>query len=113
MKIRLIDKLNILLWLNSLGGKNMKLFEKVDGLKSTAGLLAIVAYYALPQFGIKAPEAVLTVGSGLAGIGFAHKLEKATGLLSKGLDIAIKVLEVAKQVLAALKAKEEKLEEKK
>ena len=83
-----------------------KWLEKLNGLKSAAGFAMIAAYYAAPQFGQKVPEVVLTVGTGLAGVGIAHKLEKGVGLVSKGLDITIKILDVTKKVLEALKAKE-------
>lgn len=85
-----------------------KWLEKLDGVKSAAGFAMIAAYYAGPQFGHPLPNAVLTVGTGLAGVGIAHKLEKGVGLMSKGLDITIKILDVSKKVLEALKAKEEK-----
>ena len=81
--------------------------SKMDGAKSILGLLGIVAYYTLPKFGISVPDAVLNISTGLAGVGFAHKLEKATGMLSKGLAIAATVLDVAKKTEDKLKEKEE------
>jgi hypothetical protein len=113
-QMSLLQKIKILVWINQLfnslskGGSKMgKLLGKLDGVKSVAGLLMITAYYALPQFGIQVPEVVLNVGTGIAGLGLAHKLEKGVGLLSKGLDIGIKVLTVSKAVLEQLNKKEE------
>lgn len=84
------------------------LLGKLDGLKSVLGLLGIVAYYALPNFGVNVPEVVLKVSSGLAGVGLLHKLEKGTALFSKVLDVAGKVLEVAKKTEEKLKEGEKK-----
>lgn len=84
-----------------------KILGKLDGLKSVVGLFMVTGYYAAPQFGVQVPDVVLQIGSGLAGIGLVHKLEKGVGLLTKGLDIAIKVCEVSKKVIEALNKKEE------
>lgn len=105
----LLDKLNLLVWLNSLTGRNSKmgnLLQKLDGLKSVAGLLMITAYYAGPKFGVQVPDVVLKIGTGLAGVGLVHKLEKGTGILTKGLEVAGKGLDVLKNVVDTLSKKE-------
>jgi hypothetical protein len=81
---------------------------KLDGLKSTLGLLGVVAYYVAPQFGLHLPDVVLNVSSGLAGVGIAMKLEKGLGILTKALDILGKATTVAKSVVDALKKQEVK-----
>ena len=106
----ILEKLKLLIWVNGLiskGGNKMgNLLQKVDGLKSVLGLLGVVAYYASPAFGgPKLPDVVLTVSSGIAGVGLAAKLEKGTGLVSKGLDVAHKVLEVLQKVVSAVAPK--------
>lgn len=108
--MNLLDKIKLLVWINGLckgGSKMAGLLAKLDGLKSVGGLLMVTAYYALPQFGITVPDVVLKIGTGIAGVGLAHKLEKGVGFLSKGIDIAIKALTVAKSVLETLNKKEE------
>lgn len=88
------DKLKLIIWLdkvyNSLaeGGSKMgNLLQKVDGLKSIAGLLIVVAYYVVPQFtSVHIPDVVMKLGVGLASAGLAHKLEKGTGIISAVLD---------------------------
>jgi len=109
----LMEKLKALWQLNRLI-KEIKMMEKLkgmlahlDGLKSTLGLLAVVAYYVAPQFGLHLPDMVLQMGSGLAGVGIAMKLEKGLGFLTKALDILGKAVVVAKSVVEALKKKEE------
>ncbi len=57
-------------------------WTKLDGTKSITGLLLIIAYYALPQFGVKVPDIFLKIGITWAGVGMAHKFDKATGLIS-------------------------------
>src|SRR6185295_19609090 len=108
----ILEKINAALQLNRLVGA-LKMLDKVkgvlgklDGLKSVLGLLAVVAYYACPQFGVHLPDFVLKLGSGLAGVGLMHKLEKATGLLAKVLDVLLKVKTVADQTQEELKKKE-------
>lgn len=93
-EIRMLDKIKGLL-------------TKFDGLKSTLGLLGVVAYYVAPQFGLHLPDVVLNVSSGLAGVGIAMKLEKGLGFLTKALDVLGKAVDVSKNVVNALKAKEE------
>jgi len=79
---------------------------KLDGVKSVAGLLMVVAYYVVPGFtGHSVPDQVLHIGSGLAGVGLIAKLEKGTALLSKGIGAAHKALDIADKVLAALAPK--------
>lgn len=60
---------------------------KMDGWKSTIGLLMVTAYYALPQWNVHLPEAVLKIGSAWAAVGLAHKLDKTTGILTLVLQI--------------------------
>ena len=57
-------------------------WSKLDGTKSITGLLMIIAYYVGPQFGVKVPDIFLQIGTLWAGVGFAHKFTKATGILS-------------------------------
>lgn len=105
----ILDKLNLLVWINSLTGKESKMgtiLAKLDGIKSVAGLLMVVAYYACPQFGIQVPDVVLKIGTGIASVGLAHKIEKGTGLLTKGIDIATKALAVLKNVVDTMSKKE-------
>jgi hypothetical protein len=107
-RIKLLDKINFLLWLNSLTGKESKmnsLLQKLDGVKSVAGLLMVVAYFAGPKFGITVPDVVLKIGSGIASVGLAAKLEKGAGLLTKGLDLAHTLLDVVQKVVDVLAIK--------
>ncbi len=74
--------------------KDISMIEKLkagmahmDGCKTVVGLLMVVAYYALPQFNVHLPDAVLKIGSGWAALGMAHKLDKATGILTVILQI--------------------------
>ena len=89
----LFDKLKFLIQIKKMLGDISMLeklktgMAKMDGWKSTVGLLMVVAYYALPQWGIHVPDAVLKIGSGWAALGLAHKLDKATGLLTVVLQI--------------------------
>lgn len=66
------------------------LLGKLDGTKTITGLLMIVGYYAAPHWGVKVPDVVLNLGIGWAGVGFAHKLDKVTGILSKIVDVLAK-----------------------
>jgi hypothetical protein len=87
------DKLKLLMELNKTLNEVMKvekikaLMAKLDGSKTIIGLLMVVAYYAAPNFGVHLPETVLKIGSGWAAFGMAHKLDKATGILSTVLSI--------------------------
>jgi hypothetical protein len=109
----LVEKLKAIYQLNRLV-KEIKMLDKVkgvlgklDGLKSTLGLLGVVVYYVAPQFGLHIPDVVLSISTGLAGVGIAMKLEKGLGMLTKALDILGKVVDVSKKVVEALKTKEE------
>lgn len=92
--MNIIEKLQLLVCLNRLctaltkGGSKMSgLLQKLDGYKSVAGLLMVVAYYVVPQFtSVHLPDFVLHTGAAIASAGLAHKLEKATGLISVVLD---------------------------
>ena len=59
----------------------------MDGMKSTLGLLMVTAYYAAPTWNVHLPDAVLKIGSAWAAVGLAHKLDKATGILTVILQI--------------------------
>lgn len=111
--MNLFDKIKLLLWFNKLGTEVTKMDKiqgmlgKLDGVKSVLGLLAVVAYYALPQYtNIQVPDVVLKIGTGMAGLGLAHKLEKGAGLLTKGLDVLGKILDVTKKSVDALNQKQ-------
>ncbi len=97
-----IQKLKLLLLANKvLKDKNVKnLWEKISGYKSLLGLLGIVLYFGLKQFGINLPEPVLEGAYGLLGVGLVHKLDKAT-------QIVTKVIEALGSVLALLKKKKD------
>lgn len=58
------------------------IWSKLDGSKSISGLLMIIAYYVAPTFGVKVPDIFLQVGIAWAGVGFAHKFDKTTGILT-------------------------------
>ena len=73
---------------------------------SVLGLLMVTGYYVGPQFGVHVPDVVLKIGTGFAGLGLAMKLEKGAGLLTKGLDVAHRVLDVLQKVTEALAAKQ-------
>lgn len=107
-KIKTIYQLNRLIKEIKMLDKVKGLLAKFDGLKSTLGLLGVVAYYVAPQFGLHLPDVVLNVSSGLAGVGIAMKLEKGLGFLTKALDILAKAVAVAQNVVNALKSKEVK-----
>lgn len=115
MKLSLLDKLKILYALNSVYKAVIKmeklklLWAKMDGIKSIAGLVGIVAYYASPKFGLQLPEAVLNISAGMAGVGVLHKIEKATGMLGKVLDILLLLKDVSKKTEEKLKEKEGEL----
>lgn len=93
--LSLIDKLKLIVGLKSLAGQiqatepnndpnqlKTSIWSKLDGTKSITGLLMIIAYYALPQFGIKVPDIFLKIGIAWAGVGFMHKFDKATNILT-------------------------------
>ena len=100
--MNLLDEIKLLWWVKGLlnGGTKMgNLMQKLDGLKSVAGLLMVVAYYALPNWGVHVPDVVLKIGTGVASAGLAHKIEKGTGLVSMALD-------AVKSALNAITAKD-------
>lgn len=107
--MNILDKIRCLLWIKSLfskmkdgGGKMSNFMQKLDGYKSIFGLLIVVAYYVVPMFvNVKIPDFILKFGLGLASAGLAHKLEKATGVISKALD-------GIKSALEAITAEEKK-----
>ncbi len=115
-----LDKIKLLLFVKGLpaqleragnggskmGAKISALLSKLDGLKSVAGLLMVVAYYVAPQFHINVPDVVLKIGTGMASVGLATKLEKGTGLLTTGITYAQKSLTVLQSVVNALAAKQ-------
>lgn len=87
--LSLIDKIKLLVGLKSLAAQvpqatpgTTSIWSKLDGTKSITGLLMIIAYYALPQFGVKVPDIFLKIGVTWAGLGFAHKFDKATNILT-------------------------------
>lgn len=68
--------------------------QKLDGYKSIAGLLIVVAYYVLPLFTkYQVPDFVYKFGMGLVSVGLVHKLEKATGWVSLALQGVQKALD--------------------
>lgn len=91
--MNIIEKIKLLMALNKIYKEVMSvdkiksLFAKMDGLKTVTGLLMVVAYYVAPSFNIHLPEVVLTIGSGWAAFGMAHKLDKATGILTTAAQI--------------------------
>lgn len=89
----LIEKINFLLQLKKTIGE-IKMLDKLkngmvkmDGWKSITGLLMVVAYYTAPKWNVHLPDFVLQIGSVWAGIGMAHRLDKATGILSTVLQV--------------------------
>lgn len=94
--MNLLDKLKLLWALNKVYEEVKKMDKlnavmgKLSGTKTITGLLMIVSYYALPNFGVHVPEFVLNLGIGWAGVGFAHKFDKVTGILSKVVDALTK-----------------------
>lgn len=92
----LLKKINFLLQLNRILGdtKMKKLWEKLSGYKSLLGLLGIVLYFGLKQFGIELPEVVLEASYGLLGVGLVHKLDKATSIVTKVIEVLGAVLKL-------------------
>lgn len=88
-----------------MGAKISAMLAKLDGLKSVVGLLMIVGYYVAPKFGISVPDVVLKVGTGMASVGLALKMEKGLGILTKVIGIAQQGLAVLQAVVNALAAK--------
>lgn len=89
----IIEKLKLLYRANKAFNEVMKmekvkqLLDKMDGWKSVTGLLMVVAYYTTPKWNIQLPDIVLQIGAAWAGVGMAHKLDKATGILSAVLNV--------------------------
>lgn len=83
--MKLMDKIKFLLALNRIAEDTRvkNLWEKLSGYKSLLGLLGIVLYFGLKQFGINLPEPVLEGAYGLLGVGLVHKLDKATSIVTK------------------------------
>lgn len=87
-QLSILDKIKLLLGLKSIVSQipetpsTTSIWQKLDGTKSITGLLMIIAYYALPSFGIKVPDIFLKIGITWAGVGLAHKFDKATNVLS-------------------------------
>lgn len=90
--LSLLDKIKLLLGAKSVASQitdklpesasGTSVWTKLDGTKSITGLLMIVAYYALPRFGVKVPDIFLKIGITWAGVGFLHKFDKATNILT-------------------------------
>lgn len=89
----LLDKLKFLMQLRrtlreiSMLEKLKNGMAKLDGWKSTIGLLMVVGYYMAPNWNVHLPDAVLKIGSTWAAVGLSHKLDKATGILTVILQI--------------------------
>ncbi len=65
------------------GGQSAtSLWSKLDGTKSITGLLMIIGYYVGPKFGVTVPDIFLKIGIAWAGVGFMHKFDKATNVLT-------------------------------
>lgn len=84
-----LDKVKILVGLKSLAAQipagepgKASIWSKLDGTKSITGLLMIIAYYAGPSFKIQVPDIFLKIGIAWAGVGFIHKFDKATSILT-------------------------------
>jgi hypothetical protein len=71
-----------------------KLWDKVSGYKSLFGLLGVVGYFGAKQFGIEPPEFVLEASYGLLGVGLVHKLDKATGVVTKVISVLLEVMKL-------------------
>ena len=91
---------------SKMGSKISAMLAKLDGLKSVLGLLMVVGYYVAPQFGVAVPDIVLKLGTGMASVGLAMKLEKGLGLLTKVIGYLQKALAVVQAVVNALAAKQ-------
>ena len=83
-----------------------KLWEKVSGYKSLLGLLGIVLFYGLKQFGVNLPDMALEGAYGLLGVGLVHKLGKATNIVTKVMEALGSVLKLMEK-----KKEEEKKDE--
>ncbi len=89
-RLTIIDKIKLIIGLKSLSGQitaqndtnSTSIWTKLDGTKSITGLLMIIAYYAGPSFHVQVPDIFLKIGIAWAGVGFLHKFDKASGLIS-------------------------------
>lgn len=88
-RLSIIDKVKLLVGIKSLAAQipepaqgTSSVWTKLDGTKSITGLLMIIAYYVGPQFKIHVPDIFLKIGIAWAGVGFAHKFDKATNILT-------------------------------
>jgi hypothetical protein len=102
-----IEKFKLFLQLWKIAGelkKMKKLLEFVDGKKTYIGALMVVGAIVARSFGVDVPEKIDTIGYGLMGVGFAHKLDKIKSVLA----IAGKVLATSDKVVEALDKKEDK-----
>lgn len=103
----LIDKIKFLIQLKNTV-KDIKMLDKIktgmakmDGWKSIVGLLMVTAYYAAPTWKVHLPDAVLEIGSAWAALGMAHKLDKATGILT----VVLQILTATKETVNAQEKK--------
>ncbi len=81
------------------------ILTKVDGKKSIAGALGIIACIVAEYFGVNVPAEAYAVSGGLFSTGVLHKLVK----LQRFLVVALEALEV---LLKAVKGENAKLEKK-
>jgi hypothetical protein len=99
----MFKKIKILLWVWNLLRKVKEMdklkgvWEKLSGYKSLFGLLGVVGYFGAKQFGVEPPAVILEASYGLLGVGLAHKLDKATGIVSKVLNVLVEVMKVLDQ----------------
>ncbi len=90
LKLSFFDRIKLVLGAKALvdqipkgdGQTAPTLWTKLDGTKSITGLLMIIAYYVGPQFKVQVPDIFLKIGIAWAGVGFAHKFDKATNILT-------------------------------
>lgn len=97
IKIGFWQKIKLLSWAWALLRKVQtmkKLWDVLSGYKSVFGLLGVVGYYVAKQFGVDVPEMVLDASYGLLGVGLVHKLDKATGIITKVIEVLLAVLKV-------------------
>lgn len=91
--MNIFDKIKFLIQLKqtlkeiSMLDKMKQGMAKLDGWKSVIGLLMVTAYYAAPTWNVHLPDAVLKIGGTLAAGGLAHKLDKATNILTVILQV--------------------------
>lgn len=92
-----LDKIKLLMGLKSLVAQvptavpgTTSIWSKLDGTKSITGLLMIIAYYVGPQFHVQVPDIFLKIGIAWAGVGFLHKFDKTTNVLTAVMTALIK-----------------------